>query len=803
MSFYLGTPQTATKAASGNGGYGLGTKKLEVSSEIYVNRYAKVTAITAKQITVGGISDATGVSNKATNSFKAGEEVLIHVAAYKGAKTDCPTRGMWKTAYITAKSGSNITLSKSVSALIPEGFVISDFYIQVITLPHFKSVTLKGGGTITCPQFNKDLGYGGVVAFKCKEELVLEGGHIDLGGKGLPDGTLWEHGFVPFEPAKLMTVGANPWNGLTTSKIDTWRDDTLVTNNIHTMAGLENYRTLKHLTLNYPDGAAFIMAQSLVCDDDHKSRIGYTGGAGVIRVRSTKARGIIGGSSILLVANEIHGWTDSNGIGEDGATFISKYPSAVSENNRGCGRCYIATETTIPTDEGLYALDRISTLDRVQNIFNLSSFGNGKNGEFNNKNKQINNYASVIKIENDGNKFTLGDVITGGEKNFEKNALILIHATQKKYTREGGRCMFAYIGSYDSENKVLTLKYEKKFQTSTGDNFNLNRYDVQIITVPQYSSFTLSGEYNKVPKFENGRGGIVVICVNGTCDLSGGKINVEKKGCDKAYGTTGLRFIGNAQMAEKLPLGQGHGSVLILAETLKMNESTRIGATYSGLGQGGINRDSVIKAGYNYNYAGGINTAYAVTENGDPRNYPGQNWEGNEIGTSKTFEGAIRTYSTKDVKIEYELTGTTGGGKYYGNYTKKDYGSGTHTGGYGSNSSDGAPQGAHVLIIADTIEGFNISAISTGGAGGNAGTVGTQEKKITSENGGASHGGSGASGITRGGNGGFIGGGGGGFGSESPSTEVERHGAGGGSGGFCFVYCNNRVSQNTTGISFD
>ena len=802
MSFYLGTPQTATKAARGNGGYGLGTKNLEVSSEIYVNRYAKVTAITAKQVTIGAISDASGVSNKATNKFQVGEEVLIHVAAYKGAKTDCPTRGMWKTAYISAKSESNLTLSKSVSALVPDGFSVSDFYIQIITLPSFKSVTLKEGGSITCPQFNKALGYGGVVAFKCKEELVLEGGHIDLGGKGLPDGTLWATGLVPFEPAKLMTVGANPWNGLTTSTIDTWREGTLVANNIHTMAGLENYRTLKHLTLNYPDGAAFIMTQSLVCDDDHKSRIGYVGGAGVAHVRATQARGIIGGSSIFLVAGEMHGWTDNDGIAV-GAPFISKYPSVVSENNRGCGRCYIATETTIPTDEGLHALDRISTLDRVQNIFNLSSFGNGKNGEFNNKNKQINNYASVIKIENNGNKFTLGDVITGGDKNFEKNALILIHATQKKYTREAGRCMFAYIGSYDDKTNVLTLKGDKKFQTSTDGNFNLNNYDVQIITVPQYSSFTLSQEYIKVPKFENGRGGIAVICVNGTCDLRGGKINVENKGCDKAYGATGLRFIGNAQMAEKLPLGQGHGSVLILAETLKMNENTRIGATYSGLGQGGINRDPIIEAGYNYRYAGGTNTAYAVTENGDPRNYPGQNWEGNEIGTSKTFEGTIRSYSTKDVKIEYELTGTTGGGRYYGNYTKTDYGSGTHRGGYGSNSSDGAPQGAHVLIIADKIEGFNISAISTGGAGGNAGTVGTQEKKITSENGGASHGGSGASGITRGGNGGFIGGGGGGFGAKTPATEVEQHGAGGGSGGFCFVYCNNRTSQNTAGISFD
>ena len=81
MAFEVGSVKISTKGAvvaTGNGGYGLGAKNLNVASTLYVNRYAKVTAVNGKKITIGNTSGTTNVSNVCKNSFKAGEEILLH-----------------------------------------------------------------------------------------------------------------------------------------------------------------------------------------------------------------------------------------------------------------------------------------------------------------------------------------------------------------------------------------------------------------------------------------------------------------------------------------------------------------------------------------------------------------------------------------------------------------------------------------------------------------------------------------------------------------------------------------------------
>ena len=806
MAFIIGSVKLNSKGAvvvSGNGGYGLGNKNLKVTSALYVNRYAKVTAINGDKITLGNVSGTTSVANVCKNSFKAGEEILLHVAAYNpsvGSKTNCSRRGVWKTALIKSVSGDTLTLSKTVSGLV-SGFTLDELYVQAITLPHLNTVTLASGGKITCPQFNSSLGYGGVVAFKCKSELVLNGGHIDLAGRGLDDYTLWNKGLVPNEPA---------------AGNDAWRDDVTPTELFYTMAGLENYRTLNHLTLNYPDGAAFIVTKSLVCDSDHKSRIGYVSGAGENRLRVHASRGILGGSSILLAAETINGWTDNNGVGI-GAPFISKYPSSNTGNNRGMGRCYIATETVIPTDEGLYALDKISTPTRAAEMFNLAyGFGNGGSKEYSNANLQINSYAQVTAISDDCRTFTLGNMDEGGRVIFKKNALVFLHATKKTFTRAAGRCMFAQVQAYDGQNKLLTIKEAQGFKDFDGKKFNLTRYDVQAIIVPKFTNFNLSGKtYNKVPRFTNGYGGIAVIVANGTCDLRNAKINVEGKGAT-SYGETGLRFFGNAQMADRLPLGQGHGSVFILAKKLIMDENTRIGATYSGRGQGGLNKRTDWAANRLVHFASNANaTTRTIQTNGDLVYYPGQKWSNGHSMVS--FDETPYSKTDRGLALALQQTqGRTGGGDG-GGVSPED----KLKGGYGSNSEDGGWQGAHVLIIADEIEGFCIDAIATGGKGYTSTYSGLQQN--SAGNGGASCGGAGATILLnnfeyrnknlseiafRGGNGGFIGGGSGaGVYSENPYHPSEipyiTYAGGGGSGGFCFVYCNKAVDQDTSNIRFD
>ena len=74
------------------------------------------------------------------------------------------------------------------------------------------------------------------------------------------------------------------------------------------------------------------------------------------------------------------------------------------------------------------------------------------------------------------------------------------------------------------------------------------------------------------------------------------------------------------------------------------------------------------------------------------------------------------------------------------------------------------------MIIADTINGFNLTPIAT--SGGNF----------------TYSAGRGGSGYNESGNGAYNGGGGG-----------RAGGFGGGSSGWCFIYCNNAVNQDTTG----
>ena len=756
MAFLIGSEETKTAAATGQGGYGKGKREVVASaSGTIVNRYARVTNIgaTGKTITV------SAATTEGFGDFSTGSEIIVHCVAYLGNKKYCGTRGKWKICRIKKAAANGVlTLDQSVSDFLKNVDNIGELVIQAITLPRFKSVTINEGTSITCLPFSAANNYGGVVAFKCNEELNLNGGHIDLANKGIPSDSsayYWGTGWVNNEDATSSTERIS--------------------------AGWENFRTTKHLTINCPDGAALIITKTMNCDPSKKSRIGRPNGTGVARKRVTETNENIGGSSILIAAETINYW-DSDG------SLISKYPpnTNISSYRKGQARCYIATETILPTDEGLYALDRISDSTRAAEIFNLTDiqFGNGKTAREDNTLKQLNSYARVTKIDSTR---TILDIDESNWKNngiatINDGALVLIHVTKygkNGWVAESGRCMFARILKY--ANKQVTIDQAfNKLDGGTGV-YSLAHYFVQIIAVPEFPNWGLHVTNDATPVFSTAcGGGIAVVAVKNSCNLTGGQILVEGKGYKGVpYGETGLKYIGNAQMAVKLPLGEGHGSVLILAKNLKMDSNTRIGASYSGRPLGGFNK---------------------TCNTGDPmyRYETNQSWEGGEPG---------RTLKEIEVEVSYiepvtDSQGTTGGGRLAGTSPAQNA-----NGGYGSNSAHGAAQGAHVLIIANSIDGFCIDAISTGGAGGeNFSGKGT---KSEGENGGASHGGGGGScgifssntkngntpAIYRGGNGGFIGGGGG--------AGYNDYISGGGSGGFAFVYCNEFVNQNSQGISLD
>ena len=347
---------------SGNGGYGLGDYgglHPQGSGRI-INSYAQVTNITAStpdnfnKVTIGATYLTT--NEKWPAPFATNTEVLVHVAAInKSGVAEDVRRGRWQVCRITGRSSTTtsnglvLTLNKNLKKnFLDSGNGFEGLYIQLVSIPNFKDVILDSGCSITCHVFSAGNGYGGVVAFKSSGTLTFSGGHIDVAEKGIQssDATaLWSNSRVPKEDC---------------------------TNNIgYKFVGWENYRAVYHLPLNYPGGVAFIMAQSLVCDDDHKSRIGYVGGAGVIRMRSTKARGIIVGDRLTI--------SNSGVLSANDQSYTLPTASASTKGGIKIGKGLTMTGETLSANADNYTLPTASSSQlggvKVGNTLSMSSSG--------------------------------------------------------------------------------------------------------------------------------------------------------------------------------------------------------------------------------------------------------------------------------------------------------------------------------------------------------------------------------------------------------------------------------------------
>lgn len=747
------------EACGGWGEGGLGD--LEVTEPTVINSYARISAINRHAIKVKEIPEA----------FSVGDWLLLQVASYSPAtfRTDptCAARGAWIVAKINRIVDDIYYLNKDVSGIL-RGFDLEALHVQAINLPEYKNVTIAEGGTLTAPRFalrgdTANQG-GGVVAFKCSDTLIFSGGHIDIGRSGFEEVSDYgSHGRIRYE----------------------YHDQIL-----RASAGWENHRTIKHLPINSPGGACFILAKNMICHDD--SRIGEPVLAGVARQMHTKyntnyidARG---GSSILLAAENITNFTPD---------MIAKANpwtnGATTGVEDGWGRCYIATESCLPCDEGLYAYDRISNPNRLSESFNIKSFGDGSDGAKTNYTSQLNNYANITIISSNRKMIAFAGQTSDGLAKFKVGALVMIHVTQKSNADIAGRFILT---------KILAIKSNKiTVADAIPLEFDPTDYCVQIITVPQFTDFTLNKTNSAMINIKNGRGGLVALACSGTCDLSGGQLLSEGKGGAIAYGEEGLNYISNAQMLDKLPIGQGHGSVFILANNLTMNTSTRIGASYTGNELGGI---------------AGVAHEDLIDDSSTWRNYTWQRVEGGDSDASATK--GIYPGDAKENHIRYSLFNgpTTGGTRRGGGCTSllKNYvdDSCIAHGGFGSNGQGkedgGGKQGAHILIVANKITGFNVAALSTGGQGGQSGYVKSAFVAQSGRPGGCGFGGAGngCGGYSSehpnmykgriGGNGGIHGGG----------AALNGHpawGAAGGASGFCAVYANEVVSPDYSGILID
>lgn len=617
-----------------------------------VNSYARVVAISGNAVTI----DTDNLFEGAYEKFRAGVEVLIHVSATNGA--DTADLGRYLTAKITLAQNGVLTLDRHMFNVD-----LDKYYVQAVTFANFDCLTLGRGAVLTPQVFNPFNFYGGILAIKVWDALKFEGGSIDLTDAGIPAARK--------NQLRPLTTQETAANGESDYAL---------------YSGWENHITADRFLLNAGDGAAFIVAKKLVCHPD--SRIGNpkTHGAQYCRGASNsvgvKPSNItnIGGSTILIAAESIVNFTPK---------LIAKYRDAGAAEGRGLCRCYIASETKLRNDEGLYAFDVLANPKRLQSL-GVRDFGDGSFGDMVNPEAPLNNYMQVIRVQNGGHQLTILRQTAQGLAQIRAGALVLVQAVQK-YPRN---CFDA--GKF-TVARVIKRNYDVITIDTPAPEVNLDNYHLQIIAVPQFQNFTLANHYAYTVQF-NKLGGVFAIAVNGTCDLRGGKIDMEACGCGVGYGADGLSVIGNAQNCDRLPLGAGYGSIFILAREIMFNDNTRLGALYSGGGTGsrfgGNNSDGS-------NQGGGYSGAPDENNTGAGGGYVvgGAGSQGTEgiLGASGAGSGSA-----------------AGSGSRAGNAA---------AGGIGSNGQPagkyaGGSQGSHVMIIADRISGMTVANLSTGGEGG-------------------------------------------------------------------------------------
>lgn len=390
-------------------GYGSGSLGDITDPVGLLNYSASVTAISSSNITlnIGNASYYSAGSSSYTKDFVEGQEIMVHVSASKNSSAK-QYLGIYMFFSIKSVSGSVLTLDGDFTSVFPSS-ELANYYVQALTVPHFRNLTLNPSCIISPVQYNTSYGYGGIVVLKVSDTLDFNGGSINTENKGIP---------------------SSSYRPLTTQ--DSYESDT------SSYSGWENHITARNFLLNSGNGAVFIVAKKISFSDS-SSRIGGTSAGAQF------SRGNAGGASILIASETIENFS----------------PSSISTkkgSGAGLGRCYIASETKLRNDEGLYAYDCISKPKRVVNVFNIRDFGNGELGTVINPTAPLNNYAGISSIDSTGKIISCTDFTTNGMSPFVKNAKVIFHVSKhrvKDSIFHLGRFFLTTISSVDSN--IITI----------------------------------------------------------------------------------------------------------------------------------------------------------------------------------------------------------------------------------------------------------------------------------------------------------------------------------------------------------
>jgi|GEM_PF-2367452 len=673
-------------------GYGAGTLGAVTNPAGQINSYAPITAIGTNQITIG--TPATGVYE----TFIVGKEIMIHASAVTSG-TDATKLGKYMVATITAVAGSVLTLSADPSTLFTTAD-LTPYVVQAITIAQFDTLTLSSG-SITPLVYSVASKYGGILAIKCKTALVLSGGAINLVDKGIPVANL-----------ALRLLTAQETEMTTTGKTTGW----------------ENHITARQFLLNSGDGAVFIGAKLI--DNSvggATTRIGNTTAGVAYYPYSPNVNlptPVKGGSTIFMVADAINNFLPS---------IISKGKNA----GAGYGRCYIATNTPLPNDEGLYAQDCISDKTRLVATLGIKDFGDGILGNIVNPIGQLNSYAPVIAIS--GNVLTINNsnVSTGAYDAIVAGSEVMFHVSAKVTSGTAN----TLLGKFFCTKILSVLGSNVTLATPIPFAVSLVDYSCQLVTIPRFGNLTISSSYIGALAWDNIKkiGGLLVIKSNTNIDISGGSLNMAGKGLpNDAVVRPFLPNQCSGQQKDYLPLNQGGGAILLITKQLTGNANSRLGGILDGKqfgGNGGLDDSGTY---------GNIATGYATAGTGYMGDGGGYSKGGDGGGSSSHADG-------------------TGLGAKTG-----------LTGGFGNSSGYGGLAGCSLFIVADVLAlTILISILATGGFGGKSYSAG----QAAGRDGGDGYGG------------------GAGYGGGNPGCG----GGGAGGPGTCFMYSNTVIAPDYTG----
>lgn len=627
-------------------GYGTGALGDVTNPTGQICSYANITAYTTSTITIG--SPSNGVYEK----FAVGSEIMIHVSATDGTSQEYIHLGKYMVCKITAISGNILTIDKDFTKILP-AIQLNKYKMQAITIPQFANLTISTGKEISPITYNVASGYGGLLLFKCSDTCLMQGSsRINLVDKGIP-------------------VNNGAYRPLTAQELCGIEYTANDISHGFKYLGWENHVTVRQLLLNCGDGIVALWAKKFICTNT-ESRIGGT----TAGVQYTCANH--GGSTIMIVAG------NADGINPNLISKKSKSTSFTGNDGtgRGIGRCYIASDTKLPLDEGLYAYDCLSNPNRIMQQLKVKSFGDGSTGDIVNPTVCLNQYAAVSDISLDGRTISYKNKTSTAIASIGVGALIMFHVSEYidvTDMRLLGKFMLAKVISDDGTKVILDKSISDIFPFG-----KLNKYKCQIISVPQCKKITINNAISQNFYYDatKGTGGIIAIAASDLFSLNaplvysynGGNFRENRTTnlLPAPYGREGLEFIGNTQMCDILPIGQGLASIFILAKCVINGPSSVIGSA-------GYYNNTTTKYGKNF---GGIST--------DTEDHGGYRKDLLELSSKYNISPA-------------KGSGIGSNGNLYRDYTFK--------------SKLSYMQGCHIYAIIDEIDKFSLDYLNTGGCG--------------------------------------------------------------------------------------